>query len=758
MVIAAGGVGWFAWKTRSPIHGRAGESPASNIYAAYGGSASCQECHADEYTAWKNSNHGLAERDPQSAMDDAAFIPERTFHHGTQQTCVLTNNGHYELITGGLQGSNETFIVERILANYPLRQALVPFPGGRLQVTEAAWDPRSNQWFNVYGSEDRKPGEWGNWLGRGMNWNSMCAVCHNTRLKKNYDVAADTYHTTWVEHGVGCEACHGPMRDHNDWQHANKNKGLKDPTLRKLTRDQTLDTCAGCHSRRAEITGDAKPGDSYWDNHLLSIVDDSELFYPDGQIHDEDYEFTAFLGSAMHNKGVRCMDCHDVHTMKTKLPGNYLCLACHAVGMTNAPNIDPFRHSHHQVFGYDTNGILVNANLATYKPAQIKETGGECVNCHMPQTVYMQRHWRHDHGFTIPDPLLTKEFGIPNACERCHADKGTDWNLKFVEQWYGTNMNRPYRQRAEIVARARRGENQSVEPLLGMLASDPIPYWQAVAAGLLQRWVGDQKVSAVLIAQLNSTNALVRQMAAQALGPLAEAGQADIVAALQPKLKDASRNVRIETARHLVALLDTNSLAGREYLQFLDHVSDQPLGQLQTGVFEMMRGDSTNALEHFQTAVKWDPYSAGIRHELAILLSQMGRGQEAVTQLEAAVKLAPNDADFHYTLALALNEAGESDRVLLELELAVKCDPQFARAWYNLGLARSAHGDDAGALEALVRAESADPSDARTPYARATVLARIGRLDEARAAARHALELDANLTTAGDLLRQLGGQ
>ena len=762
----AAGIAWISFKaTRAASAGNnAGDSKTFRLsdqaktFAAYGGSASCQPCHEEEFAAWKHSNHGLAERAPDAAMDDAAFIPGRTFLHGTQQTTVRTNDGHYELITAGLHGSNESFVVERVLANYPLRQMLIPVPGGRLQTTEAAWDPRSNQWFNVYGNEDRQPGEWGHWLGRGMNWNSMCAACHNTRVRKNYEAETDSYKTAMVEHGVGCESCHGPMKDHNEWQAAHKSKGLKDPTIRKLTRDQMLDTCAGCHSRRAEITGDPKPGDSYWDHHLLSITDDSNLFYPDGQIWDEDYEFTAFLGSRMHNKGVRCMDCHDVHTMKTKLPGNYLCLSCHAPGMTNAPAIDPVSHSHHKVFGYDTNGVLVNANLATYKPAQIVETGGECVNCHMPQTVYMQRHWRHDHGFTIPDPLLTKEFGIPNACERCHADKGTDWNLGYVEKWYGTNMNRPCRQRAETVARARRGEDSAREPLLGMLATNDIPYWQAVAAGLLQRWCVEPKVATALIAQLQNPNALVRQMAVQSLGPLVEAGRMDMVEAVQPKLNDASRNVRIETARHLVATLDTNTIAGSEYLHFLDQVSDQPLGQLQAGMFELQRGEPTNALAHFQTAVQWDPYSAGIRHELAILFSQLGRTREAAAQLQEAVKLAPKDAEFHYKLALACNEIGETNRVVPELELAVQCDPRHALAWYNLGLARSARGDDAGALEALLRAETADPSDPRPPYARATVLARLGDINAARVAAQHALTLDPNFAAAAALLRQLNGR
>ena len=50
-----------------------------------------------------------------------------------------------------------------------------------------------------------------------MTWNQMCAACHNTRVRKNYDPATDTYHTTMAGMTVGCEACHGPMRAHADW-------------------------------------------------------------------------------------------------------------------------------------------------------------------------------------------------------------------------------------------------------------------------------------------------------------------------------------------------------------------------------------------------------------------------------------------------------------------------------------------------------------------------------------------------------------
>jgi Flp pilus assembly protein TadD len=373
----------------------------------------------------------------------------------------------------------------------------------------------------------------------------------------------------------------------------------------------------------------------------------------------------------------------------------------------------------------------------------------------MPVTTYMQRHPRHDHGLTIPDPLLTKQFGIPNACEHCHADKGTDWNLKSVEEWYGTNMNRPYRWHAQTAARARQGDEGSVQPLLKMLATDGSFYWRAAAANFLQPWCNEPAVTAGLLAQLRDTNALVRQRVVEALAPVSQAGRSEVMPALQSMLQDSFRNVRVEAARLLSETVDTNSLAGSEYMHFLDNISDQPLGQMQIGAFELQRGDVTNALHHFQTAAKWDPYSAGIREELAVVLSRLGHREEAVNELKKAVELAPGDAEHHYKLALALNEIGDSVGTLAELAVAVRLDPHHARAGYNLGLVRNAAGDPVGAIQALLAAETVDPRDPRIPYARATIYVQLGQISNARAAAHRALQLDSGFTPAALLLRQL---
>ena len=276
-------------------------------------------------------------------------------------------NGRFQLVAQGWHGTNEPFDIARVLGVAPLRQFLIPAAGGRFQASELCFDPSHPGWFNVYGEEDRRPGEWGHWTGRGMNWNNMCATCHNTRLRKNYNEPTDSYSTAMAEMGVGCEACHGPMAAHNAWQAKHPNQ-TGDPAVRKITRDQMFSVCGQCHARRAELTGEFRPGDAFSDHHQLSIPDETELFYPDGQIHDEDYELTAFLGSKMHLAGVRCVDCHEPHTGKTRVAGNLLCMTCHGALTNSAPKIDLVTHSRHPV----------------------GSRGDFCTDCHMPQTVYMQ--------------------------------------------------------------------------------------------------------------------------------------------------------------------------------------------------------------------------------------------------------------------------------------------------------------------------------------------------------------------------------
>jgi len=719
----------------------------AKTFAQYAGSKSCRECHQASYDLWLGSDHQLAERLPDPKMDRGAFDPSREFKHPSLTSDITSEGDRFLIATLGLSGKKETFEVERVIGETPIRQYLVKLPRGRLQAVDLSHDPHKNEWFNVFGDEDRQAGEWGHWTGRGMNWNTQCASCHNTRLRKNYDEATDSYDTAMAEMSVSCEACHGPMKAHVDWRTEHAGTTDSDPTLRKFDSTQWLAACGKCHSRRTELTGDFQPGDRYLDHFSHVIPDASEIYHADGQVRDENYVLTSFLSSKMHHAGVRCMDCHEPHSTKILQQGNALCMRCHTGTYPNSPKIDPPTHTHHKLNG----------------------EGGQCVNCHMPQTTYMQRDPRRDHGFTIPDPLLTKEHGIPNACNRCHTDKDTDWAVAAVEKWYGPSMDRPTRKRARTIALAREGATGSRDNLLQLLREEKTPFWKAVATELLYPWLYDPEVTTLLLGNLTHTNALLRGTTARALGPLAQQSNPQVDAAIGKLLDDPIRKVRVDAAWTLRDQIDPlsktgprnrvdlKSKAGEDLLRKLSYNVDMPTGALQKAVYHLDREEFKKAEDYFRFAIKLDSYSAPLRHEFAIALSMMGRTNEAIDALKEAIRLDPNEAEYHYKLALAWNETGQTDKTAPSLVKAVQLNPRHSRAWYNLGLARNQAGQPEAAIAALLKAENVEQNDPSIPYARATILLNpLRRIPEAIEAAQRALQIQPGYGPARQFLQQLG--
>jgi predicted CXXCH cytochrome family protein len=631
---------------------RAGAEVQTNDFSAYAGLESCRECHQVEYNLWKESHHALAER-PLQASDQIAFNPSRSFKHGSDTTIARVENSQCQVVTRGLDDQVRPYPVVRVIGNEPLIQFLTPFPGGRYQVQEASYKPESNQWFFVYGDDIRNSGEYGHWTGRGMNWNSQCAECHNTDLHKNYDIVADNYHTAMAEMAVGCEACHGPMKAHNEWQKAHPHSTLSDPTISNLSPSRIVGLCGSCHSRNTDLTGNFKPGDSLYDHYSLDILDYSGHWYPDGQIKDEDYEFESFISSKMYQNGVTCLDCHNPHSAKNALQGNDLCMRCHNGSYPKAPKIDVVEHKH--------------------------GCSSDCIGCHMPVTVYMQQQPRHDHGFTIPDPLLTKELNIPNACNRCHTDKTTDWALKHTEQWYGTKMNRPTRERTQWIANVENGDAGAKDKMIGLLVdTNQSPYWQAVAATFLSQWDNDPAAQTALITALHNEHPLVRERAVRALEPVV--GNTNVMAVLKLMLNDPLRNVRVATAWAMRSMVDMQSLAGQNLQRMLDLEADQPTGQYEEAMFMLSRQQPEDALPHLQKATAWDPISPPFLCAQAQVQDQLGQLDEALKTLDRAAKAVPDDPHIPYVRAEILERNGRYDDARIAANQALKIQPDFQPA------------------------------------------------------------------------------
>lgn len=689
-------------------------------------SEDCRSCHEDAFKAWSSSHHAHAHRPIDAAADADAFRPERDFLLNGVPHHVGWSEGKPQF-TEGSAGAQSQYTAEFVLGYTPLQQFVVPVGQGRYQLTELAFDPARREWFNVFGTEQRQPGEWGHWRGRGMNWNSMCAQCHLTDFAKNYDPASDTYRSTWLEHGAGCIQCHGPISAEHV-QPGYKTLQLGREGMAERVRD--AQTCAPCHARNELLTGEPRAGMDYFDHFRVTLPVDPAVFYPDGQVRDEDFNWTSLLTSRMGgHSGITCLDCHEPHSGKTRLPAanNVLCLQCHAgPNARNAPIIDPTAHSHHQP----------------------NSAGNLCVACHMPTTTYMQRDPRHDHGFLKPDPLLTKEVGIPNACDRCHADRGIDWQIEANQNWYGSKLESRQRARTRVVSALQRHDDTGIERLLALVATEEVPAWKATFLQLALPWSDRADVSRAAETALTDTSPLVRDS-----GVLLLAATGSNAERLRPTLQDASRLVRIDAEGALAAELTAGSREMVELEQYLKIGADQPSGQLRLGQYLAMRGQLNEAASALRTAISWDPHSPVFHETLGLVLNRAGDSAGAAAALWNAATADPRNAATAFDAGLAFAAAGKTAEAETALRAAVERDASLHRAWYNLGLLLVQRHRTDEALGALHRAEAAAPRVADYPYAIATVLWGMGDAAGARAAAARALAIDPNHPGARAVLR-----
>lgn len=694
-------------------------------------SSYCRECHADIHAAWSGTDHANANQPIDIAAIEAAFTDHDQIEDGGAVFWPELADGSFAMVGVGPDGSETAYPVRGALGQKPSRQMLVETEPGRIQPTDMAWDPAAEEWFNVFGQENRRPGEWGHWTGRGMNWNSMCAHCHMTGFLKNYDVATDRYNSTWTEHGISCIQCHGPVpEDHGqpgadlaglDW--------IKD-------RQQAEQTCAYCHARNEQLTPEFPPGANYEDHFRLTLPVQPGVFHPDGQQLDEDFNWTSVQLSRMHHAGVSCMDCHDPHTSKTILPveNNALCMQCHsAPGRTMAltgvlsPVIDPTAHSRHPE----------------------GSTGNQCVSCHMPTANYMVRSPRHDHGWLKPDPLMTKELGIPNSCNGCHSDQTVDWAIAHTDDWYGEKMNSRQRARTRAVAAAQAGEERGIDLLMALLADEDIPAWRATYLQLMAPHADHHpEIVAAARSLAGDEDPMVRASVMQALTGVP--GQEDI---LRAGMTDPVRLVRFDAAWGLPGEVAQNPELAKEYQTYLDLSLDQPGGQLRQGQYLANLGRWDEAIDYMHQATRWDRFSPGIHQSHGFVLQAANRLPEAANAFYRAALLEPENGEAMFTAGLAYAEAGRLEEAETSLSSAVERDPSLHRAWYNLGLLRNQNGDIDGALAALQSAEDAGPQVPDYPYAAATIHWRLDDRDKARAAAQRALAINPGYTPARRLLQ-----
>lgn len=657
------------------------------------------------------------------ASDSTVLAPFRgeSFGDGRIRATFLRRDGKFLVRNEGADGQDAEFTVTHTFGLFPLQQYLVEMPGGRLQAFTVAWDTRDSsadgrRWYSLYPNDTLGAGDPLHWTGYLQNWNLQCADCHSTDLRKNYTSSAATYRTTASEDGVGCEACHGPASAHVAWAAkpalfrkfyggTGLNPGLDErrgitwttgatssPPARSAPRttDREIDTCARCHSLRSQFSDSVSAASNLHDGFRVSLLEPGRYF-ADGQMLDEVYSHASFLQSRMYASGVTCADCHDAHTQTLRAPGNAVCAQCH-----DAASYDASTHTLH---------------LAG-------STGASCVECHMPTRVYMGVDARHDHSFRIPRPDRTLSLGVPNPCDKCHADRGASWAAAAIAS-RKPNGARGYQAFAETFAALERGDASAAGAALAIVADGSQPAIVRASALDRLRRVNAPSDGAVLVAASRDPSPLVRRAAAAVAASAPDAGIRLTV--LVPLLTDDTRAVRIEAVGGLDELPENQipeasrvafTAALEEYRAAQRFNADRPEALVNLATSLGARGDAAGARAAFREAMTIDRTFTPAYVNLAELERATGNEAEAERLLREAMVLAPESGVAPHALGLSLIRQRKPGPALEALKEAVRREPENARFAYVYAVALHDTGDRAAAIQVLESAAARHPGDA----------------------------------------------
>ena len=252
------------------------------LAADFVGAEVCGTCHKNELTQWQKSDHFHAMQiaDAENVLGD--FNNTEVVFHNIKTRFFRQENKHF-IETLSQTDKTETFEVLYSFGHRPLQQYLVDIGSGKLQAFNIAWDSRAKdaggqRWFHLQPEEDMSSDHPFFWQGHFQNWNSRCAECHSTNLKKNYNAALNNFNTQWSDINVACEACHGPGSDHltlaqtnsitttatgllNTGKHVTWQFNEGDPIAKpqSVADQQEINICGGCHSRRLPISEISNP-------------------------------------------------------------------------------------------------------------------------------------------------------------------------------------------------------------------------------------------------------------------------------------------------------------------------------------------------------------------------------------------------------------------------------------------------------------------------------------------------------------------
>ncbi len=621
--------------------------PESTGARELAGSTSCRECHPQFYRSWETSWHGQALRSVGAGVD---LPPGEAMAGG-----VRCRVGDGVVVEETAEGARH-HAIEYVVGGKDVTYLLTELPRGRLQVLPVALDTATGEWFDTTASAVRHfegiDDEALSWRDRALTFNTACSSCHVSHLSTTYDVATDTYATTWSEPGISCEGCHGPGAEHAR-ACAGPDGCATDPLIvefDELTPQQINDACLSCHARLIPLTDEFTPGDRFFDHFDLVTLEHPD-YHPDGRDLGENYTTSWWLSPCVAASDLTCLHCHTSSGRFRFSDGpDEACLPCHA------PRAE------------------TGAAAAGHAGAG---PDSRCVDCHMATTTFARMR-RSDHSMRPP--------GAQGAAELVSAARRGDWTCIADLEAYLASPGRDEITAASLVRLLDGSSDPAAQGILRSALSDVSPLVRSSAAGALGHRLAEEDLPA-LLAATGDDYRLVRVRAARALAGLDET-----------RVPAELRGDWLRANTELDASLQPRA--------------DVPGTHMARGNLAMDRREFASAVAAFGVAAKLDPAAVEPRVNGALAHALAGDEVAAEALLREALALAPGDATVNLNLGLLLGGQGRNAEAAEVLHRAVDADPESAVAWFNLCVAVGA-GEPAAAVPHCRRAVALEPGESR---------------------------------------------
>ena len=399
-----------------------GEAPASKADIEsilskpkeYVGSEVCKTCHLEHYDAWKKTLHSRMTQDARANAD--VIITD--FDEKTIREDLRARGEKLKVPADEIYIPKQEEILYTIGSQW--KQRYIIEQDNELYISPVQYNSDSDKFVNYHEHD---------WKER--PWLKKCAGCHATGV--------DLENKSFVELGVGCEACHGKGSWHVAVPKAavhDKRNTIVNPE--KLTLGVAVEICGSCHNRgkSTQVKGSGwavgyEPGKALERFYRSTSFEagDVKHVYANEFAKGHHQQYIDWQQSKHAKEGVTCTSCHFSHQLgaaprrsQTYSQGSKVCFECHEQVNKKGP---------HAIHSF-----------------------ANCVGCHMARIAKSAESGDiHSHVFVtlLPEDTL-KNPKVPNSCQTCHAHK--DQDLEELQRQYEAYT----KNRAGDMAKASYGE------------------------------------------------------------------------------------------------------------------------------------------------------------------------------------------------------------------------------------------------------------------------------------------------------------